>query len=81
MAALPVQARSAVGAGDSFLAGLVLGLSCGLGPHDALALATATGGAAVSHYGTALATHDDAVRFFRQLAGDAAVAQVFGARR
>lgn len=48
-----VQARSAVGAGDAFLAGLVLGLARGLPGRDALAFGVAAGSAAVVTYGTA----------------------------
>lgn len=51
--AIAVQQRGAVGAGDSFLAGLVLGLSRGLTERSALAFAMAAGAAAVSTRGTA----------------------------
>lgn len=51
--AVPVEQRSAVGAGDSFLAGLVLALSRGLAERSALAFAMATGAAAVAAVGTA----------------------------
>jgi 6-phosphofructokinase 2 len=48
-----VGARSAVGAGDSFLAGLVLGLARGVPEKEALALGIAAGTASVTTYGTA----------------------------
>ncbi len=51
--AIPVDERGAVGAGDSFLAGLVLGLTRGLSDRNALAFATAAGAVAVATYGTA----------------------------
>ena len=55
--ALPVQVHSGVGAGDSVLAGLVLGLARRQSPEEALRLATATGAAAVMSRGTARVTH------------------------
>ena len=45
--------RSGVGAGDSFLAGLVLGLARGQAPGEALRLAIAAGASAVAAAGTA----------------------------
>lgn len=56
--ALPpaVEVRSAVGAGDGFLAGLLLGLKRGRGWTGALALATAAGSAVCLTPGTALCT-------------------------
>jgi 6-phosphofructokinase 2 len=51
--ALAVRERSGVGAGDSFLAGLVLGLARGETHDRALRLAMATAATAVSHSGTA----------------------------
>ena len=51
--AIPVRVRGSVGAGDSFLAGLVLGLSRRQAPEQALRLALATGTAAVMGHGTA----------------------------
>ncbi|MBS0560428.1 MAG: 1-phosphofructokinase family hexose kinase [Proteobacteria bacterium] len=49
----PERVHSAVGAGDAFLAAMVLRLSRGAGPAEALAWAVAAGGAAVSGVGTA----------------------------
>lgn len=54
--ALPVQVRSSVGAGDSFLAGLVLGLARREPAEKALRLAMATSAAAVMSRGTARVT-------------------------
>ncbi|HEX2940016.1 MAG TPA: 1-phosphofructokinase family hexose kinase, partial [Rhodopila sp.] len=51
--AIPVQERGAVGAGDSFLAGLVLALTRGLPDDRALGFAMAAGASAVATYGTA----------------------------
>lgn len=53
MAALPVQAVGAVGAGDSFVAGMVLALARGAAPREALAWGMAAGAAAVTSTGTA----------------------------
>jgi 6-phosphofructokinase 2 len=63
----PVKQQSTVGAGDSFLAGMVLGLSRGMSGPDALALAVAAGSAAVASYGTALVRRRDVEALFRQL--------------
>lgn len=52
--ALNVPVTSSVGAGDSFLAGLVWALAFQQGPADALATAVAAGTAAVMAAGTAL---------------------------
>ena len=68
--ALDVEARSAVGAGDSFLAGLVIGLERGLSPRQALALGTAAGGAAVMSFGTARVHQADVDGFYRTLCGE-----------
>jgi len=53
MAAIPVPFRSAVGAGDSFLAGMTWALSRGLSEREALEWAIAAGTAAVAMAGTA----------------------------
>lgn len=54
--ALPVQVHSGVGAGDSFLAGLVLGLAQQKSPDEALRLGMVSGAAAVTSRGTARVT-------------------------
>ena len=51
--AINVSQRTGVGAGDSFLAGLILGLGGQKPPEDALRLALACGAAAVGAIGTA----------------------------
>lgn len=51
--AMNVRVRGSVGAGDSFLAGLVLGLARGQVPREALRLALATAAGAVMVPGTA----------------------------
>jgi 6-phosphofructokinase 2 len=50
---LEVPVRSTVGAGDSFLAAMTLGLARGDGEREALVWAIAAGAAAVARYGTA----------------------------
>ena len=49
----PIEIRSAVGAGDSFVAGMTLALARGQTPEDALAYGIACGTSAVAHVGTA----------------------------
>lgn len=58
--ASPVQ--SSVGAGDSFLGGLVWALAGGAGPEAALCQALAAGAAALLRPGTALCRADDVAR-------------------
>lgn len=57
--AIPVKARSSVGAGDAFLAGLVLALARGEPDVEALDHALAAGAAAVRGFGTALVQAED----------------------
>jgi len=57
--ALDVPVRGAVGAGDSFLAGMVLALSRGESPQEAFAWGMATGAAAVMQPGTAHPRRED----------------------
>jgi 6-phosphofructokinase 2 len=64
-----VQARSSVGAGDAFLAGLVLGLARGLADREALALGVAAGSAAVVTYGTAQVQEADVDGLYRKVCG------------
>ena len=64
--ALEVEARSTVGAGDSFLAALTLALAGGQAIEDALKFATAAGAAAVLHPGTKLCKRQDVVRLHEE---------------
>jgi len=67
VAALDVAVQSAVGAGDSFVGGMVLALARGEAPRTAFAYGMAAGAAAVARGGTA---HPDPAmvdRLFRQL--------------
>ena len=66
-AGLPVAVASAVGAGDSFLAGLVWGLSRQLDLGQAFAQAMAAGAAAVLAPGTALCQAADVQRLAQQV--------------
>lgn len=63
----PVEIRSAVGAGDSFVGGMTLGLAEGRTPDDAFALAVATGSATVLTMGTELCRRDDVMRLYEQI--------------
>ena len=69
MAAPQVPIRSAVGAGDSFVAAMTLGLSRGLAPEDAFARGIAAGSAAVMRYGTAHPQRADVEELYRSLTG------------
>lgn len=64
-----VAARSAVGAGDSFLAGLVLGLAEGKSADHALNLALAAGAASVAQYGTAHVSRDQVEALLMETTG------------
>ena len=61
--AIPVEARSTVGAGDSMLAGIVLGLTRGLPLHEAVHFGMAAGAAALLGSGTQLCRLSDVERF------------------
>ncbi len=65
-----VEALSAVGAGDSFLAGMVLALANGKPPRDAFVYAMAAGAAAVLHIGTRLCKRDDVERIYTGMVTD-----------
>jgi 6-phosphofructokinase 2 len=56
---LPITAVSAVGAGDSFLGGMVFALAAGRSPVDAFRTAVAAGSAALLHAGTELCRAED----------------------
>ena len=65
--ALPVQVRSAVGAGDSFVAAMTLALAEGQSPADAFRRGIAAGTAAVLTPGTGLCRRDDVERLYREV--------------
>lgn len=65
--ALPIRARSAVGAGDSFTAAMVYRLCAGDKPEAAFRFAVAAGAAAVSNPGTQLAEPRDIERLLPQV--------------
>jgi 6-phosphofructokinase 2 len=67
--AMIVEQRGAVGAGDSFLAGLVLGLARGMPDLQALAFGNAAGAAAVATYGTARVQRADVETLYRNWCG------------
>ena len=62
-----VPVRSTVGAGDSMLAGIVLGLERGYPLSDALRFGIAAGAATVMNPGTALCRREDAERLFEEM--------------
>lgn len=66
-APMPVTARSAVGAGDSFVAAMTYALARGRPPEEAFRWGTAAGTAAVLTPGTELCRRDDVERLFAQL--------------
>lgn len=65
--ALSVPVAGSVGAGDSFLAGLVWALDAQTTLEDALATAMAAGAAAVMQPGTALCHSQDVQRLRQQV--------------
>ena len=65
-----VKPKSAVGAGDSFVGAMTLGLAQGRTPEDAFALAVATGTATVLTMGTELCRREDVERIYRQIKAD-----------
>jgi 6-phosphofructokinase 2 len=65
--ALRIEECSAVGAGDSFLAGLVFGLAQGVSHREALALGIAAGAASVATYGTAQMRRADVETLYRKI--------------
>ncbi len=62
-----VKARSAVGAGDSFVAGMTFGLASGMTPREAFLLGMAAGTATVLTPGTQLCRREDVERLFDTL--------------
>lgn len=65
--ALPIAAQSAVGAGDSFVAGMVFALASGAGIEEAFRHGVAAGSAAVLRAGTDLARAEDIARLLPQV--------------
>jgi 6-phosphofructokinase 2 len=65
-----IEECSAVGAGDSFLAGLVFGLAQGMSHREALALGIAAGAASVATYGTAQMRRTDVETLYRKICGE-----------
>jgi 6-phosphofructokinase 2 len=63
-----VPIRSKVGAGDSMVAGIVLGLARGMDTTDAVRLGVAAGAAAVMTEGTELCRRSDTERLFAEMA-------------
>ena len=64
-----VEVKSAVGAGDSFVAGVTYGLASGLSMADAFALGVATGTATVMTAGSELCHRADIERVFQDMTG------------
>jgi 6-phosphofructokinase 2 len=64
----PVVGRSAVGAGDSFVAAMVLSLALGQAPEEAFRRGMAAGSAAVLRHGPYLCDPADVERLYREIA-------------
>jgi len=67
LAAVPVEARSTVGAGDSMLAGVVLGLSREMPLREAVRFGLAAGAAALLGSGTELCRRSDVERLYQPM--------------
>ena len=65
--ALPIKAKSAVGAGDSFVAGMIAAMLRGWSDHDALRYGMCAAGATRLSPGTALFLKDDLERLYAGL--------------
>ena len=65
--AIAVSEKSTVGAGDSMLAGIVLGLTRGVKLPDAVRFGIAAGAAALLGFGTALCRQTDVDRLYEQM--------------
>lgn len=70
MPAIEVDARSAVGAGDSFLAGMVHGFALGHPAERAFRVGLAGGAAAVLSCGSELAKPEDLKRLVAEALGE-----------
>jgi 6-phosphofructokinase 2 len=64
-----VDVKSAVGAGDSFVGGITVGLARGLPVDSAFALGVAAGTAAVLTAGSELCRREDVERLYLQMTG------------
>ena len=64
-----VEVKSAVGAGDSFVAGITYGLARGMEMEEAFALGVSTGTASVLTAGSELCHRADIERLFAEIAG------------
>ena len=62
-----VEIRSKVGAGDSTVAGIVLGLTRGNSVRDAVRFGMAAGAAAVMTEGTLLCRREDTERLYQEM--------------
>jgi 6-phosphofructokinase 2 len=60
----PIEPKSEVGAGDSFLGALILSISAGWEMQDAVAYAVAAAGSALSKSGPGLSDKDETVRLY-----------------
>jgi len=69
---LKVKAKSAVGAGDSFLAAMTFALAQGRDPEDSFALGVAAGTAAVLTMGTQPCPRADVERMYERIVQGAA---------
>ena len=67
--AIPVDVRSAVGAGDSFLGAMVWALSEGWEIEQAFLLGMAAGAAATGNAGTSLCRREDVFALFEKAGG------------
>ncbi len=67
LASPKVEVKSAVGAGDTFVGAMTLGLSQGRTPQDAFTLAVAAGAASVMRPGTELCHKEDVDRLYAEI--------------
>jgi 6-phosphofructokinase 2 len=67
LASPKVDVKSAVGAGDTFVGAITLGLSQGRTPQDAFTLAVAAGAASVMSPGTELCHKEDVDRLYAEI--------------
>ena len=69
----PIQLRSEVGAGDSFLGALVLSISHGRDLRDSVTFAVAAAGSALGRSGPGLSERDETERLFAKIKADEGV--------